>query len=261
MRDGRRVVVENYVEFIQKMRSFQTKQQFDSIVHSFTKPSNMVFKRDENKEPKYKCDYFVFKSGVKPQWEDEANKHGGKWTIRLPRTHAASWDNCWYQMLLAVILDELPGRNNCGVELNVRGNVARLSLWTSCVETESSPNFAAIRDILHQSGSPTLKVEFHPHVAVVDGRSSSSESDGDAVTAITGSLDPAFRGWRAPAPTACVPVPSYAPAPGERGVQPVGTGRGTGNHRRRAGSVTTGVSGRADAAVWRRAAVVTVEGN
>ena len=29
------------------------------------------------------CDFHLFKEGIKPLWEDDANKNGGKWMIRL----------------------------------------------------------------------------------------------------------------------------------------------------------------------------------
>ena len=28
-------------------------------------------------------DFHLFKMGIKPMWEDEANKFGGKWIVRL----------------------------------------------------------------------------------------------------------------------------------------------------------------------------------
>ena len=29
--------------------------------------------------------YYLFKDGIKPAWEDAANTNGGKWAIQLPR--------------------------------------------------------------------------------------------------------------------------------------------------------------------------------
>ena len=31
------------------------------------------------------CDYSFFKSGIKPMWEDEANKLGGRWIINVEK--------------------------------------------------------------------------------------------------------------------------------------------------------------------------------
>lgn len=32
-----------------------------------------------------KANYYLFKEGIKPAWEDPANSDGGKWSIQLPR--------------------------------------------------------------------------------------------------------------------------------------------------------------------------------
>ena len=29
-------------------------------------------------------DYLIFKKGIRPEWEDPANKEGGKWVVTLP---------------------------------------------------------------------------------------------------------------------------------------------------------------------------------
>jgi translation initiation factor 4E len=29
-------------------------------------------------------DYLIFKKGIRPEWEDPANKDGGKWVVTLP---------------------------------------------------------------------------------------------------------------------------------------------------------------------------------
>lgn len=43
-----------------------------------------------------KANYYLFKRGVKPAWEDEANAKGGKWSIQLPREKSrAGIDTLW----------------------------------------------------------------------------------------------------------------------------------------------------------------------
>jgi translation initiation factor 4E len=29
-------------------------------------------------------DYLLFRAGIRPEWEDEQNKHGGKWVATFP---------------------------------------------------------------------------------------------------------------------------------------------------------------------------------
>ena len=47
------------------------------------------------------CDYHVFREGIRPMWEDEANVNGGKWIVRLKKGLAARyWEDivcCCYE--------------------------------------------------------------------------------------------------------------------------------------------------------------------
>lgn len=74
-------------------------------------------------------DYHIFKKGIRPVWEDEANKKGGKWIVRLKKGVA---DRYWEDLLLAMIGDQFAeaGDEVCGAVLSVRGGEDVLSVWT-----------------------------------------------------------------------------------------------------------------------------------
>ena len=36
-------------------------------------------------------DYHLFKKGIKPMWEDDANRWGGKWIVRLKKGLASRY--------------------------------------------------------------------------------------------------------------------------------------------------------------------------
>lgn len=42
------------------------------------------------------CDYSVFKSDIKPMWEDRANKDGGRWLIKDNK----SLDQYWIDIVM-----------------------------------------------------------------------------------------------------------------------------------------------------------------
>ena len=46
-----------------------------------------------------RCDIHLFKYGIRPMWEDEANKNGGKWQVRLKKGVAT---RCWENLILAM---------------------------------------------------------------------------------------------------------------------------------------------------------------
>ncbi|KAF9887322.1 hypothetical protein FE257_010317 [Aspergillus nanangensis] len=74
-------------------------------------------------------DYHIFKKAIRPVWEDEANKKGGKWIVRLKKGVA---DRYWEDLLLAMIGDQFAeaGDEVCGAVLSVRSGEDVLSVWT-----------------------------------------------------------------------------------------------------------------------------------
>lgn len=74
-------------------------------------------------------DYHIFRKGVRPVWEDEANKKGGKWVIRLKKGVA---DRYWEDLLLAIVGDQFAEGSDevCGAVLSVRSGEDVLSIWT-----------------------------------------------------------------------------------------------------------------------------------
>ncbi len=45
------------------------------------------------------CDYSLFKEGIKPMWEDERNRRGGRWLINLDKKQRNSClDNFWLEV-------------------------------------------------------------------------------------------------------------------------------------------------------------------
>ena len=62
-------------------------------------------------------------------WEDEENKRGGKWIIRLKKGVS---DRYWEDLLLAIIGDQFAeaGEEVCGAVLSVRSGEDVLSVWT-----------------------------------------------------------------------------------------------------------------------------------
>ncbi|BCR89526.1 eukaryotic translation initiation factor 4E [Aspergillus chevalieri] len=74
-------------------------------------------------------DYHIFKKGIRPVWEDDANKKGGKWIVRLKKGVA---DRYWEDLLLAIVGDQFAEAADevCGAVLSVRSGEDVLSVWT-----------------------------------------------------------------------------------------------------------------------------------
>lgn len=83
-----------------------------------------------------KADYHLFKQGVRPEWEDPQNKHGGKWAYTTKERKGVPIDDLWLNLLLATIGETLEDDNDgeiMGVVVNIRKGFYRLGLWTRTV--------------------------------------------------------------------------------------------------------------------------------
>jgi translation initiation factor 4E len=88
--------------------------------------------------------YHLFKSGIKPMWEDEANTNGGKWVLMMKNnpTLLEKWvltmknnptllDRSWSWLTMALVGEELEeGDEICGAVVSLRSKVDRIQVWT-----------------------------------------------------------------------------------------------------------------------------------
>lgn len=74
--------------------------------------------------------YHLFKTGIKPMWEDPANASGGKWVLTM-KNNPELLDRCWSWLAMALVGEELEdGDEICGAVVSLRTKVDRIQLWT-----------------------------------------------------------------------------------------------------------------------------------
>jgi len=107
----------NYDQSMMKLGSFDTVQQFWRYYSFMKRPSKV----DEA------CDLMLFKSGIRPLWEDESNRDGGRWSIRVKRHNT---DRYWENAIMAMIGEQfMVGNEICGMQLSLRYPYDQLSVW------------------------------------------------------------------------------------------------------------------------------------
>jgi translation initiation factor 4E len=102
-----------------KLASISTVGNFWTIYSHLKRPSQLPSVSD----------YHIFKEGIRPVWEDESNKRGGKWIVRLKKGVA---DRYWEDLLFAIVGDQFmeAGEEVCGAVLSVRSGEDVLNVWT-----------------------------------------------------------------------------------------------------------------------------------
>lgn len=77
-------------------------------------------------------------------WEDDANKEGGRWTVRLRKGLAS---RCWENLILAILGEQfMVGDEICGAVVSIRFQEDIISVWNKTAHDNNST--ARIRDTL-----------------------------------------------------------------------------------------------------------------
>lgn len=87
------------------------------------------------------CDYSMFKQGIRPMWEDDQNKCGGRWLINLEKKQRTTdLDNFWLEILLCMIGEAFNEYSDdvCGAVVNIRTKGDKIGVWTSNANSEDS---------------------------------------------------------------------------------------------------------------------------
>lgn len=108
-----------YEKTLHAMAGFDNIEDFFTVYRHLKRPSTLPLVSD----------YHLFKKGIRPVWEDDENKKGGKWIVRLKKGVA---DRYWEDLLFAIVGDQFAEASEdvCGAVLSVRNGEDILSIWT-----------------------------------------------------------------------------------------------------------------------------------
>merc|ERR1719374_246381 len=124
----------NFDQNLKLIGRFGSCEQFWSLYSHLVKPGDLASHSD----------FHLFKMGIKPMWEDEANKFGGKWIVRLRKGLAS---RCWENLVLAMLGEQfMVGEEICGAVVSVRHQEDIISIWNQ--NSSDSVSRQRIRDTL-----------------------------------------------------------------------------------------------------------------
>jgi len=107
----------DYEETIKAIATFTTVEEFWQVYSHLRKPDDIPLNTE----------YFVFQKGIKPMWEDEANKRGGRFMLRIKKGAASVF---WEELLLAMIGEQFEVNDEiCGVSVSVRAKEDTFAVW------------------------------------------------------------------------------------------------------------------------------------
>ncbi len=145
----------DWKENMKPLCTFSTIEDFWRYFNHLPKPSQVFYDGDSRKvvgpTSKRVEEYSLFKKGIEPKWEDEANMTGGEWFIRQTLDMDVL-DMYWQNLVLGCIGESIEdgadlSSNKCGMNV-VNGArvvdkgkggypVFRLELWLSTRDTDA----------------------------------------------------------------------------------------------------------------------------
>ncbi|KAI1661219.1 translation initiation factor eIF4e [Daldinia decipiens] len=154
-----------YIEYdktLHAMMSVKTVEEFWLAYSHLKRPSSLPTVSD----------YHFFKKGIRPIWEDDENKLGGKWVLRLKKGVA---DRYYEDLLMACVGDQFGDEADelCGVVLSMRNGEDVLSIWTR----STGQKVLKIRETMRRVLNCPLdtRIEFKSHDASMQQRSAIDE--------------------------------------------------------------------------------------
>ncbi|KAH8384384.1 hypothetical protein KR200_002914 [Drosophila serrata] len=145
-----------------EITSFDTVEDFWSLYNHIKPPS----------EIKLGSDYSLFKKGIRPMWEDAANKQGGRWVITLNKSSKSDLDNLWLDVLLCLIGEAFDHSDQiCGAVVNIRAKSNKISIWTANGNNEEAALEIGhkLRDALRLGRQNSLQYQLHKDTMVKQG--------------------------------------------------------------------------------------------
>uniref|UniRef100_A0A8C0NH05 Eukaryotic translation initiation factor 4E type 2 n=1 Tax=Canis lupus familiaris TaxID=9615 RepID=A0A8C0NH05_CANLF len=126
---------QSYEQNIKQIGTFASVEQFWRFYSHMVCPGDLTGHSD----------FHLFKEGIKPMWEDDANKNGGKWIIQLQKGLAS---HCWENLILAMLGKQFIVGEICGAVVSVRFQEDIISIWNKTASDLATT--AHIRDTLRR---------------------------------------------------------------------------------------------------------------
>ena len=138
-----------YENQVKKIAEFETIEDFWAIFQHLRKPDSC----------KPGIEFQMFKDPVKPMWEDENNKNGGRISIKLRKEYTTI---IWEEMIFALIGDVLPKEIKDeinGIVVTSRKEFNTLQIWIKTFDPKTNSKIEnCIRDLLQIP--PEVNLEF-----------------------------------------------------------------------------------------------------
>lgn len=169
-RQGTDPRAESYEQSIKLLGApFSTAEGFWQHYQWLKRPTGEEHERMPNS-----TDLHLFRAGIKPMWEDEGNRYGGKVVVRVRKGLAARY---WEDVCCAIVGEQFGvGDEICGAVLSVRFQEDIISIWNRTASNHEANE--KIRETLRRvlNLGPQGVGEYKPHQQSLSGKQAGAGS-------------------------------------------------------------------------------------
>jgi translation initiation factor 4E len=139
-----------YENTVKKIADFETVEDFWKIFQHMKKPEHL----------KNGIEFQLFKHNIKPLWEDESNKKGGRISIKLKKENSSL---VWEEFILLLIGGNFPDKIKeeiNGVLISIRRDFNFLQIWFKTFENNNINDInQCLRELLQIPNEVELDVK------------------------------------------------------------------------------------------------------
>lgn len=144
--------LEEFEDNLKQIATFETAEEFWGIYQHMKRPDAL---------PRG-CEFFLFKKGIKPLWEDMPNVGGGRFFLSMKKSGVTN--KVWEDLQIAMLMlgnDDFNGIN--GVVLNVRTSEVIMSVWTKALTEEQKNEVRSwLKEALDLPNEQIINYKVHP---------------------------------------------------------------------------------------------------
>ena len=141
---------QEYESQIKKLAEFETLEDFWAIFQYLKKPDDC----------KQALEFQLFKDQIKPMWEDESNKYGGRISLKLRKEFSnLAWEELVFAFIGGYFSKEIKDEIN-GLVINCKKDFNTLQIWIKSYNTEVTSILEKnIREILSIPNEVALDIK------------------------------------------------------------------------------------------------------
>ena len=144
--------MEEFEDNLKKISDFNTAEEFWGIYQHMKRPNTL---------PRG-CEFFLFKKGIKPLWEDEANFGGGRLYLSMKKDLITN--KVWEDLQISIIIGGPLLQYICGAVINIRTSEVFISIWIAeCTDEKREEIMEWLKTNLDLPNTKCIRWRKHPN--------------------------------------------------------------------------------------------------